>query len=205
MAQSWTSVTVGAVISVWRSALQSTLDTVRSRWSGASDPTDNVAYQENVNTTTKMVRMRNAANSAHNDAYPVGYNVSRADNAILIGTLSATGDYHFPPCDQPINVVSVDLISDATTAHTSGNEFTFQLRNMTAGNNLFSAAPGTFTTVGGVGGGNLTADTARTLTPNQNSTGIAARSVLELQITKTGAPANITRLTAIMHVERQGI
>jgi len=99
-------------------------------------------------------------------------------------------------------VTKIILVSNAASTSTSGNEVTFQLRNLTAAQNLFSGTVGTFTALGGVGGGaDLVANTAYVLTPNQNAN-IAANAALELQITYVGAPtATLTRFTTYLVVE----
>ena len=72
------------------------------------------------------------------------------------------------------------VVSDVT------NLWTFQVRNLTAGNNLRSTAKST-------NGNAITADTLYALGLDQNL-GLAANDVLELQLTRGGAPNNLQEL-----------
>lgn len=74
------------------------------------------------------------------------------------------------------------------TADSSGNERQFALQNVTQALALFSGTVGTFTTFGGVGGGNLTADTAYWLFADQNQD-LADGDVLTFTVTQVGRSA----------------
>lgn len=114
--------------------------------------------------------------------------------AVNLGTVGATGDYFtFSPNSTTI-VTGVSLVSDAGVAIHGTDYWSAQLRNLTKAVNLLSAVKTTFT-----GGTAITADTPWTMTPNQNTI-MSSGDVMEIQFTKTNAPADLTKCTIFVHV-----
>ena len=108
--------------------------------------------------------------------------------------LSATFTFGFftPPADCFIE--QLRMISDTATTSSSGNEWRFGLRNVTAGQELFSGNVGTFTALGGVGGGaDFAVDTAYVLNCDQNNA-VGAGAVLRFTATKLGTATTIPKL-----------
>lgn len=94
-------------------------------------------------------------------------------------------------------VTNVVLVSDTATTGSNGAAiWSFQVANLTQTEDLLSAAQHTDATGTGT---EISADTAYDITPNQNAT-IAADDVLELQITKTGAPTDLSSAEVAVQV-----
>ena len=101
---------------------------------------------------------------------------------------------------QPANSVSTGRlggfaqVSDtATAASDAGNKYDFQVANLTQTNNLLASAKST-------NGAEIAANTVYDLGPDQNRQ-VAANDVLELQITKTGAPTDLSGAEVAVVVE----
>lgn len=91
---------------------------------------------------------------------------------------------------EPIRISALKLLSRTSTSGSSGsNRYEFMIRNLTDTADLFAA---NITTEAG-SGGEFTANAVKTLLPTQNQV-IAAGKVVEVRITKTGAPTAITDL-----------
>jgi len=92
----------------------------------------------------------------------------------------------------------VTLVSDTATTGSDGtNNWTFQVRNLTAAVNLLSTAKTT-------NGSEISADAVYDLNPNQNQT-IAANNVIELQITKNAVPTDLTTAEIMVVIEYQPV
>lgn len=168
-------------------------EAVRTDFSGTVEPVPKVAYQKWADTTTGLLKRRDSGNTQWD---VIG--LLNGENAQVVTTLklidfSATDDQLIVAPRGAALVQAVTILSEVTTGHSSGNEFEFKLTNVTDTLELFSATVGTFTTLGGVGGGVITLDVAYRLTPDQNAT-VGADDVLKFTWTKVGAPANVTGL-----------
>jgi len=86
--------------------------------------------------------------------------------------------------------LGVTIVSDVTTASSgSTKDFAFNIQNLTTSVSLSGTPMDTDTK-------EITADTAYDLTIDQN-TDVLAGAVLELQVTKTGAPTDLTNAEII--------
>lgn len=105
---------------------------------------------------------------------------------VRIGGLAASDDrflFVVPPGAATIGQVTI--VSDTATVGSDGaNNWTFQVRNLTAANDLLSAVKTT-------NGAEIPADAVYDLGPDQNLSP-SANDVLELQIVKTLAPTDLT-------------
>lgn len=144
------------------------------------------------------------------------------------GVAVATGDNHFPassqvnavvqslvfeatfsnsshnrflwavPAASRYEVVEVYILSDtATTGSDGSNNWSFQVRNLTASEDLCSAAATT-------NGSEIAADTRYALGVDQNNDKTALASageVLELQITKTGTPTDLSGARVLFQLD----
>ena len=166
-------------------------EALRSLFSGASAPLSPIQYQLWADTTTGLLKQYNGS------TWKVicGLNVpaSRIDACDHFASLSATAQVSFFTAVEAAQILDISLISDTATSSSSGNEWQWMLRNVTQGEDLFSATVGTFTALGGVGGGELAVETAYKLAVDQNGD-LAAGDVLRFTATKVGAATAITRL-----------
>lgn len=123
---------------------------------------------------------------------------------VRLGTISATATFFLYGCQVVTKIVAVKLLSSTALAINATNYYTFEVFNVTdsvylqtgtgpaapTGNRLTAS---TFT-----GGTAITANTLYDLALNQNlgdlSTTLAAGKVIQLIVTKTGAPASLTEV-----------
>lgn len=111
-----------------------------------------------------------------------------------IGGIAATNQKYLWCANVRCYITNIRLVSDTATSSSDGtNNFTFQVANLTASNNLLSSAITT-------NGNEIAADTAYSLTPNQNGL-INAGDVLELQITKNATPTDLTNAEIIAVID----
>lgn len=201
MSQSYNAVfTSEEILTAIEGQLSDSLEALRSLFAGANLPDGTggsaapIAHQLAFKTADGLLYKRNAANSAWEAIMPI-----RA-HRLLTGALAA-GNYRVFTAPEAMVVSRVVLISDATTL-TSGagtKEYTWMLRNVTAGVTLFSGTPSTATVLVGVGGGEITLDVAYQLLANQN-TSVAKGDLLRFEVGKVGSPTAINEL----HVEIEG-
>lgn len=179
-----------------KTSIPNSLNALRSLFSGSSAPTNTTPYQLWADTTNGRLRQRNAADTDWIDVAPLEYDIAK--RTVLVGrfeSLSATKTVHLPICDRAAKIARIYLVADTTTSSSSGNEWQFALQNKTAAVALFSATVGTFTSLGGVGGGaEVTTDVAFVLVPDQNDT-IAASDVLEFTATVAGTVTTLGRVS----------
>lgn len=182
------------------------LQTLQSCFSGATAPANPVAGQFWFDTSGGYLKQRNAANSAWLlVAITTQDSLPWTPAPQELGALSASRNLYVAHARGPLTVQAVVLLDTVGQTGTSGNEWTFQLRNKTQSLNLFSGTVGTYTWLSGVGPGTangtgtgLVADAPYKLTPNQNAN-IATDDVLEFQITKTGTATAFTRLSLLLY------
>lgn len=99
---------------------------------------------------------------------------------VYLGSQSASFDRFVIFAHSTMTIVNAYITAGTTISADGANYWTFQLRNVTAAVNLFATAPSTAGTA-------ITADTLRTLAPNQNLSPTNG-DVIQLQVTKTGTP-----------------
>lgn len=162
------------------------LEALRTLFSGSSFPATPVAHMLFAHTTDKLIYQRDAANANWLPYAPLNGNPGRLIVPVRLGALAA-GTFRIAVAPAPMRIVRVGLMASANVAASSGNEWTFRVRNQTTGVELFSGTVGTFTTLGGVGGGALTADTVRWLTTNQNQNALEG-AALQFIVAQVGSP-----------------
>lgn len=172
-------------------------EAVRTHFSGTTAPTATAPYQFWADTTAGLLKQRNAGDTDWDVIGPLNDDHGRNVTLVKLIDLSATDDQLILAPRSGALIEAVTLLSETTTSHTSGNEYQFQLANVTDTLDLFSGVVGTFTTLGGVGGGAITLDVAYRLLPDQNAT-IGADDVLKFEWTKVGTPANVTGLLLLL-------
>jgi len=205
MAQSWTASITGTAKNALKTLLPNNDEALRTLHSGSAEPSSMVAYMLWADTTTALLKQRNAGNSAWVVLAPLLGNAGRFPVRIALGTVNATGTTNvlMMPCKG--TVLRVGLWSDTTStgSSTGATEYTFQITNATTSVNMFSASVGTGTTLGGVGGGEITANTPYWLVPNQNAN-FAEGDRINFVITKTGAPTSLTTVQLVLDVYERG-
>lgn len=179
-------------------------ESLRTLFSGATAPSNPVAYQLWADTTSKTLKQRNAANSAWVEVLPLADSVRlclpfRTAGALGAATLQL-------PAPMALKVEKVLLVPSATTTSSvaATTEYTFLLKNQTTGNNLFSATPSTATVVSGVGGGELAANATYTLTANQNQA-VAAGDVLRFTVVQNGSPTAVPDCSILLVCTMVGV
>lgn len=179
-------------------------EALRTLFSGATEPSSPVAYMLWADTTTKILKQRNAANSAWVDVLPLGDNMRLQTPFRCSGALAAETLQMAVPMASKIDRVLIVPNTTTLTSVAASKEWTFLLKNQTTGNNLFSATPSTATTVSGVGGGEMMANTAYTLLANQNQS-VAANSVLRFTIASVGSPTAVSDVSIVLVMTRVGV
>lgn len=205
MSQNYTPATGSNVRSVAiKTMITGCLEALRSCFSGATAPSNPVAYQLWADTGAGLLKQRNAANSAWEVVAPLSVNGSRFLLLQEYASLSASVDRYMFVAPSTCIVERVVLISDTGTSSSSGNEWQWELHNLTAANQLFSSTVGTFTSLGGVGGGNdLIGDQPELLIPDQNQQ-ISAGDLLMFRWQDVGAVTAITRATVLLQAYPRG-
>lgn len=179
-------------------------ESLRSLFSGATAPASPIAYQLWADTSAKVLKQRNAANSAWVDLLPL------CDSVRLVLTLRASGALAAGELQVAMpmaaRVEALQIVPDtATTGSSAGvTEWTFALQNVTAAAALFSATPSTASVVSGVGGGELAADSTYRLVANQNQV-CAADDVLRLTIGAVGSPTAVADVSVRLVVRLVGV
>lgn len=184
------------------------LESLRSCFSGAVAPSSPavVAGQLWADTSTGYLKVRNAANSAWTP-------IARLSTSTLVqlaidgqASVSATLTQKFNGYCLPGTVKRLIVLCETASTSSSGNEWQFQLKKYpnsapASPVNLISATVGTFTALGGVGGGAETvAHKCYVLTPNQNLS-VVDLDVLELVLTKAGTATTLVNLRAFVEIE----
>jgi len=126
----------------------------------------------------------------------------RSTTAVNIGGFNATQQkYVFAVPEIPegaygVEIENVRLVSDVATSGSTATtkEYAFQIVNLTDTEDLLATAVKTGTT-------EITADTVYEITPDQNNTGLGEGTVLELQITKTGSPTDLSSAEVVVFVD----
>jgi hypothetical protein len=157
-----------------------------------------VAYQLWQDTGTTIISV--AGTLWHRNAAGTGWNIMRrrlirfGDVALAARTWRST-----PRVVVPSWVESICIVGSTTTVASvaTTKEWVWNLKNQTSGLQLFSALPSTATTVGGVGGGELTADVPKVLTANQNQA-LAAGDELRFIVTVNGAPTAVADIAFVV-------
>jgi hypothetical protein len=210
MAQTWVMPPAGTdfVHTVLKTTVPDALEALRTCHSGASEPASKVAHMLWADTATGWLKIRNAANTAWLKVAPLAYDqVQQLGSEGWAGTLSASKTAFIGQASRPGTVKRLVLFSSAGSTSSSGNEVRVQVAKYPFATpaspvNLISANVGTFTALGGVGGGvEHVADKALVYTPNQNLT-FAELDLFKLVVTYVGAPtATLTDFRAHLEVE----
>ena len=125
-----------------RSDLNSVLGAIQTLNSGSSDPSANVAYQVSVNTTSNLMKLRNAANNAY---ITIG-NVTQANLGLApLAGATFTGKITH-------NYTSSVTVPSGTTAQRDGSPAVGMLRHNTTLNQFEGYNNGAWAAIGSGGG-----------------------------------------------------
>lgn len=152
--------------------------------------------------TSKLIYQWHASSGQWRPFAPLFGQAGRRTLALKLGALAA--DVHRLVAPAPMRVTRVGLVPSASTSDSSGNEWTFALQNVSEAQALFSGTVGTFTTLAGVGGGDLVADTAYWLLADQNQE-LAEGDVLTLTVAAVGSPTAVGDVTLVLDGYEIGI
>lgn len=180
MSQAYTSTFTGQpAATILETLIPGSLEALRTLHSGGTAPTNPIAYMLWLDTSTGLLKMRNAANSAWVVALLTPW-------MFELGGLSASRNIYLGTFYRTGYVLGCRLLSDTATVGSTGSiKWDFQIRNKTAALNLLATAATT-------NGNEIAIDTPWNIYADQNQQP-AANAALELQITKTGAATNLVR------------
>lgn len=165
--------------------------------SGNSAPTYTEAYMLWAQPSTGTLWMRNAANDDWLRFGILG-NSARQTVAVPFGAVSTTTTRRILAPIGGFHVERAVILTDTASTSSSGNEWQFGLRNETQAVDLFSGTVGTFSALGGVGGGaELAADVAYPLLADQNAD-IVANDVLSFTLTAVGTATSLADVTVLL-------
>lgn len=181
---------------------------LRSCFSGSSAPASTTPYMLWADTTTGWLKIRNAGDSAWLKLAPLATDLSLPlpVEGWATATQSATKTDMLCAAPRVGTVTRLWLSNGSATTSSSGVEWQFALKKYPFASpgspvQLFSGTVGTFTSLGGVGGGaEFVANKRYSLTPNQNAI-VADGDLLELTLTKVGAIGNLTTLRVGVDLE----
>jgi len=186
MTQNWNIPPAAGVVAgtYWKTDIPDAFATLRTLNAGTSAPTNTAALMLWADTNTTLLKQRNAADSAWVTIAPLNEDLGFHSTVIRIGSLAASVNIQLGAAKQKTWYVHrVRVLSDTATAASDGaNNWGFQIVNVTQVNDLLAAILQTDAT-------EITADTPYDVTADQNQT-VAVDDLLELQITKTGAPTS---------------
>lgn len=190
--------------------LPACLESLRSSFSGATAPTSPapVPGQLWADVASGYLKVRNVANSAWVPLAPLSANAVLQMPTLwdTVASLSATQTQKVGAAPRAGTCKRLLLLCDTASASSSGNEWQPMLRKRTAAApgtpvDLFTAAVGTFTALGGVGGGaEFVAHQVLEFVANQNQA-LAKDDVLELVMTKLGTATTLTNVRAWVEIE----
>lgn len=205
MSQNWQIPAYGTTFAnaFLKGPLPEALESLRTNFSGATEPASMVAYMLWADTTSGFLKMRNAANTGWIKIAPLAADVVLAVPAsqFNVASLSATTTAKLGAAPKAGTVKKLVILCDTASTSSSSNEWQMMLRkrtNAVPGTpvNLFSGTVGNFTALSGVGGGaEFVAYKVLELTANQNAT-VAAGDVLELVMTKVGTVTTLVNAIA---------
>ncbi|MCK9604150.1 MAG: hypothetical protein M0R66_07320 [Candidatus Omnitrophica bacterium] len=157
---------------------------LRASFAGTAEPASTVAFQLWADTTTGLLKRRNATNTAWVVIGPILGNGALSTFMVPLGDIvDADGDPIVFGAPSSAHIVDLGLVVSADALPDADDYWTFQIQNTTKTLDLLSAAI-TTETVG------LTAYVPLHLTPDQNED-IDLDDVILLSISKTGSAPDL--------------
>ena len=190
MSQTWDAYSGGESVHVnLGTRATAKLESLRTLFSGDTEPASTVARMLWADTATKLLKQRNAENT---DWVTIGVLCApthRTGFTIHVGTVSASKNVFLLCMPHAMTVEQVSLLCSAGIAANDTNFWAAQIANLTQAEELISADKTTEAT----GGEEIVADTPWDLDPDQNLS-IAAYDVLEVQLVKTASADDLADL-----------
>lgn len=190
-------------------AIPNSFEAVRTNFAGSSAPSNPVPFQFWADTSAGLLKIRNAAGTDWVTVAPLGNALSLQLASLwdTVASMSATtGPTKVASAARAGTIKRLVVMCETASTSSSGNEWQFTLNkrtNAAPGSTvaLFSGTVGTFTALGGVGGGaEFVAHKGYVLTPNQNAT-VTDLDELELTITKVGTATTLANVRALIEME----
>ncbi len=186
-----------------KTRIANALEALRTLFSGTAAPSSPSAGQPWFDTTTGLLYVRNAANSAWVAVANVGADlvVPVPGSQFVAASITGTTTLKLGAAPRAGTVLGVVILGETATTSSSGNEWQPMLRKRTVAApgstvNLFSGVAGTFTSLSGVyTAGEFVAHKAAFFTANQNAT-VDQHDVLELVLTEAGAATSLANVSA---------
>lgn len=207
--QLWPTLDLNDDAPTWGQDVDDKIKAVGSLWAGPTEPATTFPYQRWLDTSASPVialKIRNIADSAWvtlwSDVMTTGgggITTARVDARVLVScafvsAINATANFDIfvtPPVNN-VDIAAIQIVSTAGVAADGSHKFTFQVRNITDGNNLYAAAKDTSAAA-------ITADAAYDLAGTlQNYSNLAAGKVLQLQVAKTGSPTALAGCSVLV-------
>lgn len=178
-------------------------NSLRAQFTGTTEPSTKVAHMLWADTTTGMLRIRNTLNSAWLDVCPLSFQPKQFAMMQGAGALAAAEYQIAMPHDATISRVLLVPNTTTTGSVASTTEWVWALENVTQAQQLFSSNPTTATSVGGIGGGEMTLDAAYALTPDQNQSATAL-DVLRFTVSSNGSPTAVSDVSIALEFAPRG-
>ena len=191
-----------------KTKIANSLDALRTLHSGTSAPSSIVANMLwlDTSTTPPVLKLRDTSDATWISLVSIGQSLTTQMHAVgHAGSLSATTTALVGSAPRAGTISRVVMMASNASTSSAGNEWQVQVtkyRNSSpgAGLTLISAACGTETALGGVGGGSdFVADKVLVFTPNQNAS-VADTDVIELTLTKVGSATTLTDFRAFVEL-----
>lgn len=163
--------------------IKGSLDALRSSFLGGTAPTTTVAGMLWADTSSGILKIRNATNTAWIEVAAFGQD---GVHVITInkGTASSSFTYYFGKFFSPAEIVGCTLVTHPSGTSDASNYWSFQVHNLTQSLDLLATPRATW--IGSAD--DPVEDTPYEITPDQNAT-VSTGDVLEFQATETGTTA----------------
>jgi len=173
----------GADGAVLLEALNGTISAILTENAGAAAPPYTFPGMKFADETTCLSKRRNALNDDWLIEHAIRTRIDYGYPPVQFGSVSASINRYAVVPPGPWSAVDLVVVSNTLTSGSGGGtNWAFQVRNLTASQNLFATAKST-------NGDELAVDTPKVWTFDQNQA-IAQNAVLQIQITKTGSPSS---------------
>lgn len=150
-------------------------------------------FSADVDANSKKITNSEAATNPNDLTRKAQIDAMIQMTSIAVDGISATVNIPLIAAPSAITISDVKIISDTATSGSDGsNLYTFQVANVTAGNNLKVSAKST-------NGAEISANTVYAIGVDQNLT-LATGNVLRLVVTKTGSPTSLASAKIIVQV-----
>ena len=187
-------------------AIIDALEALVTLHAGPTQPVRRYPHMLWADTTANVLKQRDATNTSWVVLLALGAPNSVGATSVGLGDITATASRLVFVAPADCTIIGIDLVAEtSTTSSDAGTtEWTFELTKVNGTPaELFGSTVGTDSEVEGIGGGEVVANTAYPLAPDQNAT-LAAGDVLEFTATKTGSPADLDGVLLVVRYQLTG-